>query len=412
MTRKSMQKLLGFALFLGMFFIALQFLQVKKISGINFVIGSLFGMVMVRGDFSFSSNLRNPIIKKDYRFTYLFWQLTLITTFGLLGIILLEDFYGVFNWQKYSSEPTRVSFYFCISAVIFGFGLSFLGSAGSGLIKKSFNGNIGFIVAVIFYFLGSVCGVFIREKVKGIFGEVPLYMPELFGWYGALLIQGLLFVVSFLIIRQGIRKYGEYQGEDEENVLDIAIKVLPTRVKTRAVARELFVSEIQADKGIIFIALISIVYFAFNQRVIATAMPLSLMGYRILYALGIDTTTLFSGTSLPEAIRQPFVHSQQLTLILGYALGTVLVPLWKGKYAIKPLKSFKKAIIMMLGGFSVGFGVQGIYGANIGEVFGAISMLSLSGWIIIPCICLGVFLGKPIFMYLSVDKNHPRPSGL
>lgn len=410
MTKKRIQKIMGSLLLGAMIYLFIRLFACKELSGINFVIGALFGMVMVRGDFSFSANLRNPILKKDYRFTYLFWQLTILTCLGFLLVMFLENYYGVFHWLRYAAEPTRVSFYFCISAIIFGFGLSFLGSAGSGLIKKSCNANIGFIVAVFSYFPGAVCGVLIREWAISYMGERSLYMPELFGWPLALFIQFILLVIAFKFIKKGIIKYGEYEADDEEeNILDIAISDLPTATKTNAVIKELFVSEIQADRGILFIAIIAIVYFAFNQKVIATAMPLALAGYRLLYALGLDTPSLFQNTGLPGLITQPFMENQQLTMILGYALGTILVPLWKGKYRIKKLASIKKSIIMIVGGFCVGFGVQGIYGANIGEVFGAISMLSLSGWIIIPFICLGIFLGRPLFFYLSTDKNHPRP---
>ena len=148
--------------------------------------------------------------------------------------------------------------------------------------------------------------------------------------------------------------------------------------------------------GCCLIAALSVVYFYFNRKVFATAMPLSLLGYKILYAFGIDTPELLSGTGLSEQILAPTLENPSLILILGFAFGSILTPLLRGEYKIGGFGSLKHLITFIVGGFLVGFGVQGIYGANIGEVFGAIAMLSLSGWLVMPFIGFGVQLMRPI----------------
>ncbi len=157
-----------------------------------------------------------------------------------------------------------------------------------------------------------------------------------------------------------------------------------------------FVHEMTPVIGVTIIAVLCIVYFLFNSKVFATAMPLSLAGYKFLYMLGIDTPKILEGTGLSEKILEPALDNPTLVLILGFAIGTVLTTLLRGEFKIRGFGTKTHLLSYIVGGFLVGVGVQGIYGANIGEVFGAISMMSLSGWLIMPFIALGVWIMKPI----------------
>ena len=166
----------------------------------------------------------------------------------------------------------------------------------------------------------------------------------------------------------------------------------------KKVLKDVFVIELTPKIGVTLIGILSVIYFALNGKVFATAMPLSLLGYKIMYLLGIDTPSILAGTSLPSSILIKTLENPSLILILGFGLGTLLTTLLRGEFKIGKLGSKTHVTMFAIGGFLVGVGVQGIYGANIGEVFGAISMMSLSGWLIIPFICLGIYAMKPIYL--------------
>ena len=168
--------------------------------------------------------------------------------------------------------------------------------------------------------------------------------------------------------------------------------------------KQLFVIDVTPTTGVIFISVLAIIYFFVNTTVIATAMPLSLAGYKFFNLIGIDIINILNDPDLTSQIEKSFMDTPSLVLILGFAIGTIITELFQSDYKIEGLKSFKTQIMHAIGGLAVGFGVQGIYGANIGEVYGAISMLSLSGWLIIPCICIGILIGKPLYNKLK-DKN-------
>lgn len=171
--------------------------------------------------------------------------------------------------------------------------------------------------------------------------------------------------------------------------------------KIKKKLKQMFVFEVTPRRGVIFIALLAIVYFYFNHAVIATAMPLSLMGYKFMNLIGIDIISILDNPELTTSIQKPIFDTPNLVLIVGFAIGTVVTTLFRGEYKFEGLSGKRNTLMYIIGGLAVGIGVQGIYGANIGEVYGAISMMSLSGWLILPFICLGIVLAKPVFNKLN-----------
>ena len=403
--KKRIQRPVAFVLL--MLFVLLWFRTYAQnhLSAINMLIGFAFGAVMVRSNFTFTANLRNPVMKNSYKFTYLHFKMTVITCIGINTIIAVKSVLGTFDWAAYANEPTAVSVWFFMSAVIFGFGVGILGSAGSGIIKKAANGKLDYILAMICFVIGSLFGVVIRSGVTGTFGERQYYMPDLFGWPMAVLIQIYLFVIYFYFVYHGAKKFGTYEMRDTYNVIEIMKrKDLTFMRKVHDISQRIFLSGIEANMGIIYISIISIVYFFFNSQVIGTGMPLATFGYKVMNMLGVNTTSIL-GESLAAQIAKEAYDLPKVMMVCGYAFGAAFVPLLRGEYKFSGLGDRNNIIKMAVGGFITGVGVQGIYGANIGEVYGAISMLSLSGWLIIPFIVAGLFLAKPIYAYLGGETR-------
>ncbi len=211
MSRRQVEKTIAYSLLLFSIILAFYLGQKSMQLCLNLIIGLFFGMIMARTAFSFTGNLRNPILKNDYSYTKLFFLMTVITCIGLNVGILIGTLSGTFDWETFLTKPTNVSLYFCISAVIFGFGVCLVGSAGSGIIRKAANCKFEFIVTMFFYFIGSVLGVIVRNFALTYMPEHSLYMPEIFGWPLAITIQGILLLVSYLFIQ-----YKTSGGDDSE----------------------------------------------------------------------------------------------------------------------------------------------------------------------------------------------------
>lgn len=206
-SKKRIQQSVAYVIIALLLMFAVHLYRLRSILCFNLVIGVFIGMIMSRTKFSFSGNLRGPILFRDFTYTKLFWNLALITCLGMNTVVLVGSKFGIFNYQAYLNEPTRVSMYFFISAFIFGSGIAFTGVAGSGLVRNAFNLKLDYIVALVMYFIGSVCGVLIREYFISRFSEMSLYMPELFGWPVAIITQIALMYGYYRVIKNAERIY-------------------------------------------------------------------------------------------------------------------------------------------------------------------------------------------------------------
>ena len=58
--------------------------------------------------------------------------------------------------------------------------------------------------------------------------------------------------------------------------------------KIKKKLKQLFIIDVTPTTGVIFISVLAVIYFFVNTTVIATAMPLSLAGYKFFNLIGID----------------------------------------------------------------------------------------------------------------------------
>ncbi len=174
--------------------------------------------------------------------------------------------------------------------------------------------------------------------------------------------------------------------------------------KVKKLFKKVMIYQLTPIKTVLCISAIAIIYFYFNKRVIATSLPLSLYGYKFLSLFGFDITNYVSDPDLVASMQMSLFDNPLAMLILGFGFGSVIANLLRNEFKVEWISSKQNALFMIVGGFCVGFGVQGIQGANIGEVFGAISMMSLSSWFGIPFICLGLYFGKILLKKLVVKK--------
>ena len=215
MTKRKVEKTIAYTLLVVVIIFAFYLYNNSANLCINLIIGLFFGMIMSRTAFSFTGNLRSPILSNDYTYTKLFYLMTVITTIGINMIVILGTIRGSFDYASFLDKPTKVSPYFFFAAVVFGFGICLIGSAGSGIIRKAANAKFDFIVTLVFYIIGSVLGVVCRNYALTFFNERSLYMPEMFGWPIAIMIQAILMAIAYVIIEK--KSYNpEEDDEDEE----------------------------------------------------------------------------------------------------------------------------------------------------------------------------------------------------
>ena len=200
MLKKRFQQFIAYMIVIGAFFLIIKLEAIDSLLPINLTIGIMIGSIMSRTKFSFSGNIRGPIINKDYSYSRLMLHMIVIASFGINWIVMFGSYDGSFDYAKFLSQPTRVSVYFLIAAIIFGMGIALVGVAGSGLIRNSANLKFDYIVAMFSFFFGAVVGVKIREFALQFMNERTLYMPEIFGWPIAIIVQCMLIFGFYKLI--------------------------------------------------------------------------------------------------------------------------------------------------------------------------------------------------------------------
>jgi len=87
-----------------------------------------------------------------------------------------------------------------------------------------------------------------------------------------------------------------------------------------------------------------------------------------------------------ESLNKDPLFNEQTILNTGLIAGVFLAVALAAEFRIKPIKSYKQAVIGLLGGILMGYGSRLSLGCNVGAMLGGISSQSLHGWV------FGVFL--------------------
>ncbi len=84
----------------------------------------------------------------------------------------------------------------------------------------------------------------------------------------------------------------------------------------------------------------------------------------------------------------------------GIIVGALIAILLARQFRLKKIKNKKQFITVFIGGWLMGYGARVAIGCNIGGLYSAIASLSLSGWLYLPFIALGIFIGSKTLVSL------------
>lgn len=197
---KVIQVVLGFILSLVAIYLGLLFYDKKPLFGIDWFFGIIVGIILTRGRFSFTANIHKPIYQKKYDMTKPFILMTTIATIGVTYIQYQHYKVAIATNTEFYTGTTPVSIMFVVGAFLFGYGMSLLGSASSGIMKTAMQFDLAYILAGIFYVIGSFFGRIAKDIITPYVTIVDLNMPLMFGWRNAILIQVGLLAFSYFIV--------------------------------------------------------------------------------------------------------------------------------------------------------------------------------------------------------------------
>lgn len=204
--RKPSQLTIGLILLAGMIGMGLFLTRYSSQSAIIWVLGILAGFVLIRANFGFTPALRDPAMIGS---TAVLKAVIIAIAVATAGFAYIQ-FSAVSQGLAVPGKISPVGIHTAIGGFIFGIGMVLAGGCASGTLAKIGNGFATAIVALVFFIIGSLLGVRNYEWWESAFmPEQGIFMPDVFGWIPALLIQfGMLLLVYLIAHWYGKRSYG------------------------------------------------------------------------------------------------------------------------------------------------------------------------------------------------------------
>ena len=167
---------------------------------IFWITGLAFGYILQRSRFCFTASMRDPYLTGSTSVTR-----TVLTAFAITTIGFAAIKYGAFikglpiPGQSYL---VPVSLATAAGAFMFGVGMVIAGGCASGTLMRVGEGFTMQILSLFFFIIGSLWGAhdFGWWKLNVILKGKAVFLPDVFGWIGAVAIQlliiGLLWIAA------------------------------------------------------------------------------------------------------------------------------------------------------------------------------------------------------------------------
>lgn len=167
--------------------------------GLYWITGISLGVILQKSRFCFAASMRDPYLTGVTSLTKAVLIAFGITTIGFAAIKYGAHIHGLSIPEQDYIYPISITT--ILGAFMFGIGMVIAGGCATGTLMRVGEGFLLQFIALFFFIVGSLwgahdygwwCQTFIK-KGKTIF------LPDIFGWFGAVAIQ-LLFIVFLYIL--------------------------------------------------------------------------------------------------------------------------------------------------------------------------------------------------------------------
>jgi uncharacterized protein len=199
-VRKKKKNQLPFGIAVLLLAVVFGILLGTKNSGmpIFWITGLAFGYILQRSRFCFTASMRDPYLTGSTSVTK-----TVLTAFAITTIGFAAIKYGAFikglpiPGQSY---VVPVSFATAAGAFMFGVGMVIAGGCASGTLMRVGEGFTMQILSLFFFIVGSLWGAhdFGWWKLNVILKGKAVFLPDVFGWIGAVVIQLLIIAMLWI----------------------------------------------------------------------------------------------------------------------------------------------------------------------------------------------------------------------
>ncbi len=213
--KKKNQLPIGILVFLGMVAIGILLAVFKSSETAMFwVFGGCFGFILQKSRFCFTASLRDPCITGSTSITKAVLIAFAITSIGFTAIKYSAFASGqAIPGQGYVMP---VSLATVVGGVMFGIGMVIAGGCASGTLMRIGEGFAMQMLALVFFVIGSLWGAKDMGwwNLNVIAGSPRIFLPDVFGWFGAIVIQ--LLIIACLYVAADLWERKKMGIKDEE----------------------------------------------------------------------------------------------------------------------------------------------------------------------------------------------------
>ena len=371
---------LGIALFLQYSIVGLQYL--------TFLIGVGLGITLMHAAFGFSGSWRAFIRERDgrgVRAQLLLLVLTSILFFPILG--------QVFPSIQASSALAPVGTSVIVGAFLFGIGMQLGGGCGSGTLYTMGQGQIDMLITLTFFIVGATMGSAHLNWWLSLPGYESFSVIEHFGWWQALLLQLMLLVILYTLVRlSDIKHNGKINAVQWRS----SGGFLPSLIH----------GQWPLFWGVIALAALNLVTLVVAGHPWSITYAFGLWGAKLWSIVGGDpgSWAYWSSGYPAQSLNSSVLTDTTSVMDFGIILGSMLAAALAGKFAPAMKITRMRLFTAVLGGLLLGYGARLSFGCNIGALVGGISSGSLHGWLWMVAGFSGGIAGVYMRIWLKIDK--------
>lgn len=167
--------------------------------GLFWITGISFGFILQKARFCFTASMRDPYLTGGTTLTRAVLIAFAITSIGFTAIKYGAYVQGLpIPGQSY---VVPISLATAIGAFMFGIGMVIAGGCASGTLMRVGEGFHMQLLSLFFFIVGSLWGAhdFGWWKYNFILKGKTIFLPDIFGWFGGLLVNLLIIGTLYII---------------------------------------------------------------------------------------------------------------------------------------------------------------------------------------------------------------------
>jgi uncharacterized membrane protein YedE/YeeE len=375
---------------------ALALLLVQDISGrqaLLLVIGVGLGASLFHAAFGFSGGWRRLV--RERRGAGVRAQLVLA---ALISVFFFPLLAGVVPGLSVHGAYAPVGVSVLVGAFLFGIGMQLGGGCGSGTLFTVGGGQVGMLITLAFFVIGSVVGSVHLPWWTGLpsLGQISL-LKEL-GWANALGLQLLILAALYALVVAlerrrpgGVERLGEASGR-------------------RSTLQRLIAGPWPLLWGVAGLGVLSLATLLVAGHPWSITFAFGLWGTKLWLALGGD----ISGWSYWQqgyaalALQRSVLADTTSVMNIGIMLGAALAAGLAGHFAPAERVTRNTVLAAIAGGLLLGYGARLAFGCNIGGLLAGLASGSLHGWLWLIAGFAGSLVGIHLRKGFGLDRATDR----